>query len=74
MGKAASRPSEEALGAYSVRSEVLGLDLCPMGEELRFHDPATGNWLPNYNEDRDKRLAAEARIAQLEAELRSLRP
>ena len=61
-------------GAYSVRSEVLGLDLCPMGEELRFHDPATDNWLPSYNEDRDKRLAAEARIAELEAELRSLRP
>ena len=24
-------------GACSVRSKVLGLDLCPMGEELRFH-------------------------------------
>ena len=68
-------------------SDVLGLDLCWDEGELRFRDPSTGKFLPTPEEqqtarieaearaeqERSDRLAAETRVAALEAELRQLR-
>ena len=58
-------------------SAVLGLKLRPEGESLRLFDPELGDFLPNYAEavaQRDAeataRRAAEARIAELERQLR----
>ena len=54
-------------------SEVLGLDLCWREGELRFRDPSTGEFLLTPVEQQAAREAAEARVAELEAELRQLR-
>ena len=63
----------------TMRSEVLGLELRTKGEEMRFHDPATGETLLSYEEEhaaRRKEAAArrtaEARVAELEARVRAL--
>ena len=72
---------------YRGRSEVLGLDLCWEDYQLRWYDPATGRYLPTFDEEaeahitvqrerdaeRRARLAAEARVRELEAEIRRLR-
>ena len=57
-------------------SEVLGLEFWWDDGELRFRDPASGEFLPTLNESVDARQAAERRarsaerrIAELEAEL-----
>ena len=63
------------------RSPTLELDLVWESDgRLRFHDPATGEWLRTFDEtlaeladERAARAAAEARAAELEAELRRLR-
>ena len=54
-------------------SEVLGLDLCWEEGQLRWYDPATGRYLPTFDEEAEARLAAEARVRELEAELERLR-
>ena len=60
-------------------SEVLGLELRAKGEEMRFHDPATGETLLSYaeehaarREETAARRAAEVRVAELEARVRAL--
>ena len=67
----------------TLHSDVLGLELRAKGEEMRFHDPATGEDLLSYDEEHaarqaaelraereaTARRAAEARIAELEARL-----
>ena len=60
----------------TLHSEALGLELRAKGEEVRFHDPATGETLLSYaeehaarREEAAARRAAEARIAELEARL-----
>ena len=67
----------------TLHSEVLDLDLRTRGEEIRFHDPATGETLLSHEEvaaarraaetraedEAAARRAAEARIAELEAHL-----
>ncbi len=65
-------------GARKIRSEILGLDLCAQSGVMRFRDPATGQYLKSHAEaaaaeaEATKALrAAEARIAELEARLRS---
>ena len=58
--------SEEVLWGYS---EKLGLYLCWEHGQLRWHDPASGQYLKTYTEEQNARLAAEARIRELEAEL-----
>ena len=37
--------------------------------ELRWHDPETGQEIPTFEQEREARLAAEARVRELEAEL-----
>ena len=61
-------------------SQVLGLDVCWDRGQLRFHDPSSGDYLPNAEELKDQRDAAEAerdteraRRLAVEAEVRRLR-
>ena len=63
----------------TLTSEVLGLELRAKGEEMRFHDAATGETLLSYSEEHAARReeaaarrAAEARVAELEARVRAL--
>ena len=56
----------------TLTSEVLGLELRAKGEEMRFHDSATGETLLSYGEEHAARRAAEARVAELEARMRAL--
>ena len=79
----------DAAGAYrpvpvrsdgGYRSGVLGLDLFEGGDGFRFRDPATGETLPDFSEaiaQRDReasaRRAAQARVAELEQQLRRAR-
>ena len=62
--------------AERLPSEVLKLELCVRDGLVRFHDPATGDYLPTYDEALAQMRAlqaAEARIAALEAELQAQR-
>ena len=66
---------------------MLGLDLCWLEGELRFRHPSTGEFLltpveqqaartdaeAQAEQERSGRLAAEARVEALEAELQRLR-
>ena len=54
-------------------SEILGLDLCWHDGILRLRDPATGLFLPTPEELQSELEASQARVAELEAELRRLR-
>ena len=60
-------------GALTLCSETLGLDLRAKDDEMRFRDPVTGQDLLGYEEEHAARLAAETRIAELEALLRTKR-
>ena len=74
-------------GRLWAHSDALNLDVWWIEGELRFWDIATSNWLLNYEEEqvarlaaqaqaqaeRAGRLAAEARLAEMEAELLRLR-
>ena len=51
-------------GTLAARSEVLGLELRLAGRRLRFHDPQTGEDLPDLTEtDEQRRAEATARQA-----------
>ena len=72
----------EELGEGRLRgySEALGLYVCWEDGMLRFFDPVTESYLRSHEEDVDRvdeeragRMAAEARVAELEEELRRLR-
>ena len=73
-------PTVESIDrTLTLPSEVLGLELRAKGEEMRFHDPATGETLLSYaeehaarREEAAARRAAEARVAELEARVRAL--
>ena len=54
-------------------SEQLGLELVVQGDALRFYDPVRAEWLRTYEEAENQRLAAEAELAQLRAEIEALR-
>ena len=58
-------------GARTIRSEVLGLDLCAQSGAMRFRDPETGQYLKTHAETVAALRSLEARIAELEARLRS---
>ena len=51
-------------------SDVLNLDPCWDHGQLRWYDPAVGEHLLTFVEERQGRLAAEARVRELEEELR----
>ena len=61
----------DTAGILRGHSALLGLDLCVVGSELRLYDPSAGEWLRSHAESEAARAAAEARVAQLEARLRS---
>ncbi len=48
-------------------SPTLGLDLVWENGVLRFYDPATGEWLKTYDEEREAREAAQARAEAAQA-------
>ena len=54
-------------------SEQLGLELAVQHDALRFYDPVRGEWLRTYEEAEAQRLAAEAELAKVRAELEALR-
>ncbi len=67
-------------GRHWCYSEALGLEIWWDDGRLRFRDPATGHFLRTLEEsegmvesERAARLAAEARVADMESELRRLR-
>lgn len=70
--------AEDTDGILRGHSEVLGLDICVLGElELRLYDSSTGEWLLSYDEqavalevERTAREAAERRVRELEELLR----
>ena len=55
---------------YWGRSDILNLDICWENGELRLWDPVGNRYLLTHEEERTARLAAEARIRQLEERLR----
>ena len=57
---------ELADGTLALRSEVLGLELRLAGSRLRFHDPQTGEDLPDLAETEDKRQEAEDKREEAE--------
>ena len=65
----------ETLGDGSIRgfSDALRLYVGWVDGELLFQDPASGSYLSSYREEEAARRAAEARAAELEAEIRRLR-
>ena len=63
---------ELADGTLALQSEVLGLELHLAGRRLRFHDPQTGEDLPDLAEAEDRRREAEARAEAAEARLAEL--
>ena len=70
----------ESDGSVWGHSPVLGLDLYWQDGKLRFFDPATGEFLPDFDEvkselnvERTMRQSAEVRAVAAEAELRVLR-
>ena len=63
----------ESDGSVWSHSDALNLDLWWMDGELRFWDPVAGRWLLNHEEAQERADRAEARVAELEAELRRLR-
>ena len=55
---------------FQGESEVLGLWLRWDHGALAWIDPQTGEHIPTFDREREARLAAEARVRELEAELR----
>ena len=54
---------------YWGHSEALNLDLCWERGELRWYDPVAQRYLPTFEDERAARIAAEARIRELEEQL-----
>ena len=55
---------------YWGHSEVLNLDICWEHGQLRWYDPVAQAYVLTHNDERTGRLAAEARVRELEEELR----
>ena len=58
---------------YWGHSSVLNLDVCWEYGELRWYDPVAHRYLPTFDDEAEARIAAEARIRELEAEIARLR-
>ena len=54
---------------YWGHSDVLDLDVCWEEGELRWYDPVAQRYLSTFDDERDARVQAEARVHQLEEEL-----
>ena len=65
--------THESDGLVWGHSSVLGLDLCWDSGELRFRDPASGEFLLTPEEQGAARLAEAARADRAEAEAHELR-
>ena len=65
--------ARESDGRVWGHSPVLNLDLHWEDGRLRFYDPVRERWLQNMDETQAVRESAEARVVELEAELRRLR-
>ena len=65
--------SHEMDGRVWGHSDVLNLDLWWDDGELRLWDPVSERWLLSHEEEKERADAAEARLAEIEAELRRLR-
>ena len=65
--------SADADGGVCGHSELLDLNICWDGMRFDIQDPLTGEYHKDYIENRQARLDAEARIAELQAELERLR-
>ena len=63
----------ESGGRVWGHSDVLNLDLWWDDGDLRFWDPVSESWLLSHEEEKERADVAEARLAELEAELRRLR-
>ena len=63
---------EVADGILQGYSRVLNLLLRWENGQLRWHDPATGRHIATFEDEREARLLAEARVRELEARLESL--
>ncbi len=55
---------EEPDGMIWAHSPALGLDICWDNGRLRFYDPATGEWLRNFAEERERADAAVTRLTE----------
>ena len=69
-------PAVESIDrTLTMHSDVLGLELRARGEEMRFHDPATGETLLSHDEEHTARRAAEVRadIAEVRADVAEAR-
>ncbi len=61
-------PRRLADGTLALRSRVLGLELRIEGDELRFFDPATGEYVLTLTESNEERQRAEQERQRAEAE------
>ena len=52
---------------------ALNLILCWEYQQLRWYDPVAGCYLDTFDGEAASRIAAEARVRELEAEIRRLR-
>ena len=59
-------------GVLQGYSTVLNLFIRWERGELRWHDPETGREIPTFEQEREARLGAEARLAEQEARVREL--
>ena len=62
--------SEVEPGHLHGHSDILNLDPCWDNGQLRWYDPETGQHLRTFLEEREGRIEAEARVRELEEELR----
>ena len=60
-------------GSLQGFSEVLNLHIRWEQGQLRWHDPATGRHIATFDDERARADNAEARVSELEEELRRLR-
>ena len=60
-------------GALQGHSEILNLHIRWENGQLRWHDPATGRRIATFGDERARADSAEARVRELEEELRQLR-
>ena len=58
---------------YWGHSDALNLDVCWEYGELRWYDPVARRYLPTFDDEAEARIAAEARVLELEAEVTRLR-